>query len=69
MAHICLNEFADNGEAFRGTERCSGGPDGEISNDYCLAYWVQCVDLDPWPDTDLDDYIADLEILSWFGYW
>lgn len=39
MAHICLNV-----EAGQRTNKCSGGPDGEVSNDYCLAYWVQCID-------------------------
>ena len=64
MAHICLNR-----EPGGSVSRCSGGPDGEVSNDYCLAYWVQCLDQDPWPDTDLDDYITNLEILNWYGYW
>lgn len=63
MAHICLNVETVP------ANMCSGGPDGEVSNDYCLAYWVQCVDQDPWPDTDLDDYITNLEILNWYGYW
>lgn len=35
MAHICLNTDMDHY-----FDKCDGGPDGEVSNDYCLAYWV-----------------------------
>ena len=63
MAHICL------GQPEHATDKCMGGPDGEVSNDYCLAYWVQCKDKDPWPDLLLDDYSDTLDILQWYGYW
>ena len=64
MAHICLNTDPDHY-----FDKCDGGPDGEVSNDYCLAYWVQCKDKDPWPDLSLDDYADTLDILQWYGYW
>ena len=69
MAHICMNKEMDSGEPALYHHRCSGGPDGEVSNDYCLAYWVRCDDLDPWPEIDLDGYAETLDLLNWYGFW
>ena len=67
MAHICMNR--PNATTGDDLARCTGGPEGEVSHDYCLAYWVQCEDLDPWPEVDLDEYITNLDLLSWYGFW
>lgn len=64
MAHICLNP-----QPQQYLLKCAGGPDGEVSNDYCLAYWIECKDKDPWPDLLLEDYDNTLDMLNWYGYW
>ena len=40
----------------------------EIS-DECIEIDVECEDLDPWPETDLDDYLDQKDVLTWYGWW
>ena len=35
----------------------------------CITYDVECPDLDPWPETDVDEYLTNQSVLSWYGLW
>ena len=34
----------------------------------CITYDVECPDLDPWPETDVDEYLKNQSTLSWYGW-
>ena len=34
----------------------------------CITYDVECPDLDPWPETDVDTYLKNQSVLSWYGW-
>ena len=40
----------------------------EISND-CFEIPIDCPDLDPWPETDVDDLVKGKRELSWYGWY
>ena len=34
----------------------------------CFEVDIECPDLDPWPETDVDEYLKNKDILSWYGW-
>ena len=40
---------------------------GKVADD-CFEVAIECPDLDPWPETDVDEYLKNKNILSWYGW-
>lgn len=64
------NDASDNEALFDALvpTRCSIPLElGEVA-DNCFEVEVECPDLDPWPETDVDEYLKNKNILSWYGW-